>query len=54
MFGLDNLFAQASAQKFNISRDRIAEILRVSPDALDAFEKASIPVPSLSRAASHL
>ena len=40
MFGLDNLFAQTSAQKFYISRDRIAEILRVSPDALDAFEKA--------------
>lgn len=35
MFGLDNLFAQTSAQKFYISRDRIAEILRVSPDALD-------------------
>lgn len=34
MFGLDNLFAQTSAQKFYISRDRIAEILRVSPDAL--------------------
>ena len=40
MFGLGNLFAQTSAQKFYISRDRIAEILRVSPDALDAFEKA--------------
>ena len=40
MFGLDNLFAQTSALKFYISRDRIAEILRVSPDALDAFEKA--------------
>ena len=35
MFGLGNLFAQTSAQKFYISRDRIAEILRVSPDALD-------------------
>lgn len=45
MFGLDKMFHKTPAKKPAITREQIAEMLKTSPEALDAFEKAYAAAP---------
>lgn len=48
MFNLSNLFSknESPAKKISLDRDSVAELLKVNPEALEAFEKRIKKNPS--------